>query len=378
MWLTVGVVAVAVNLRPAVASVGPVLNELRRSLPLSGTAAAVLTACPVVCFGALAPVGYWLAARIGIRRAISVLSAALLAGLVLRLCPGGVGVFFAGTLLAAGGIAALNVITPAMVKLYFPERTGLTMGIYTTALTGAAAAAAGLTVPVERSIGHGWHAGLGIWAVLAAVGLVLWLPHSVGAREERSVRHPAGPLLRDRIAWLVTAYFGIQSLIFYSVLTWLPTLFTDHGYDAATAGALLSVSAIVQAPIALITPTVATRVHRQGGLVTASVAFIAAGLLGLLLAPTAAAWLWVVLLGIGQGSSFPLSLTIMVMRSPTPAATTQLSSMAQTFGYLLAALGPLLVGVLRTSTGGWSVSLLLLLVLLVPQLICGVAAGRPR
>jgi CP family cyanate transporter-like MFS transporter len=187
-----------------------------------------------------------------------------------------------------------------------------------------------------------------------------------------------GSLLRDRVAWLVTAYFGLQSLGFYAILTWLPTLFTDHGYSHSKAGLLLSVSALVQAPVALLTPTLATRSRRQGPLVIGAAVMAAAGLLGLLIAPTSAPWLWVVILGIGQGASFPLSLTIMVMRSPTPEATTALSSMAQTVGYLLAALGPLLVGVLHAATGGWSVPLVLLLALLVPQLVCGVAAGRPR
>jgi CP family cyanate transporter-like MFS transporter len=375
--LAIGLVAIGINLRPAVASVGPVLDDLKRSLHLSDAEASAVTSLPVVCFGVFAPVGAWLSRRVGLRRAVAILALVLVAGMFVRLGPN-VFTFVVGTLIAAAGIAALNVVTPALVKLDFPTRTGLMMGVYTTALTGAAAAAAGLTVPAEHSIGHGWRGGLAVWAVLAVVGLVIWLPQATGSGEPPLDQPHIGALLRDRVAWLVTAYFGLQSLGFYAVLTWLPTLFTDHGYSASRAGALLSVSALVQAPVALITPTLAARSRQQGPWVLFSTALTAAGLLGLLLAPTAAPWLWVVILGMGQGSSFPLSLTIMVMRSPTPDATTALSSMAQTIGYLVAALGPLLVGILHSATGGWTAPLLLLLVLLVPLAITGVAAGRPR
>lgn len=375
--LGIGLVAIAVNLRPAVASVGPVLDDLKRSLRLSDAEASAITAIPVLCFGVFAPVGAWLSRRVGLRRSMSILAIVLVAGLVLRLGPD-LATFVAGTLLAAAGIAALNVVTPALVKLDFPHRTGPMMGLYTTALTGAAAAAAGLTVPAEHAIGHGWRGGLAVWAVLAGVGLAVWLPQTRGSGEPPLDQPRMGSLLRDRMAWLVTAYFGLQSLTFYAVLTWLPSLFTDHGYSDSRAGALLSVSALVQAPVALITPTLATRLHRQGPLVIASAAFTAAGLLALIVAPTAAPWVWVVVLGIGQGASFPLSLTIMVIRSPTPEATTALSSMSQTIGYLLAALGPLLVGVLHAASGGWTVPFWFLLVLVVPMTVCGIAAGRPR
>jgi MFS transporter, CP family, cyanate transporter len=375
--LAIGLVAIGVNLRPAVASVGPVLDDIQRSLHLSDAGASAVTALPVICFGVFAPVGAWLSRRVGLRRAVAMLAVVLVGGLALRLGPN-LGTFVAGTLLAAGGIAALNVVTPALVKLDFPRHTGPMMGVYTTSLTAAAAAAAGLTVPAEHAIGHSWRGGLGVWAVLAVVGLVVWLPQARGSGEPPLDQPRMGSLLRDRMAWAVTAYFGLQSLGFYAILTWLPTLFTDHGYSHSKAGALLSVSALVQTPVALLTPTLATRIRRQGPLVLAAAVMAATGLLGLLIAPTAAPWLWVVILGIGQGASFPLSLTIMVMRSPTPEATTALSSMAQTIGYLLAALGPLLVGVLHSATGGWSLPLTLLLVLLIPQLGCGVVAGRPR
>lgn len=378
-----GLVAVAVNQRPAVASIGPVLDEIRRSLPLSSTAAAVLTAAPVVCFGLLAPVGGWLDRVLGLRPAVLVLSVALAAGMILRLGPDAL-TLFAGTLLAAAAIAALNVLLPVLVRLRWPHRTGLMMGVYTTFLTGAAAAAAGLTVPLEHAAGGGWRSGLAPWAGLAVVGVLAWLPQlrraAADPEELSSVLPPPGGhrLHRDRVAWLVTGYFGLQSAGFYAVLTWLPSLYTDNGVSATRAGALLSLSTFVQMPVALITPAVATRVRRQGGLVALSCLFTGLGFVLLLVAPVTAAYPAVILLGIGQGAAFPLSLTILVLRAPTPEATTPLSSMAQTAGYLIAAAGPLLVGLLHSASGGWTVPLAVLTALLLPQLACGVLAGRPR
>lgn len=377
MGFAVAALAVAANLRPAVASVGPELDPLRSSLHLSSTAAAVLTAVPVFCFGALAPAGPWLSRRIGLRAAVAVLCAVLVAGLVLRLGPDAA-TLFAGTVLAASGIAAANVLLPVVIKRDFPERTGLMMGLYTTAVTGAAAAAAGLTVPIDDAIGHGWRGGLGVWALTAAVALLMWLPYVRQGTEApvEAVHVPAG-LRRNRLAWMVTLFFGLQAMSFYVVLGWLPSLYKSHGYSAAAAGALVSLSSLVQIPTALALPTLATRMRRQHVLVALGVLFTGAGLLAILVAPTAAAPLWVVILGLGQGATFALGLTLLVLRTRSHAATAALSAMAQSVGYLIAGLGPLVVGALHAATGGWTAGLVVLLVLLVPEMITGLRAAAP-
>ncbi len=371
------VIAVAANLRPAVASVGPVLSDIRANLGLSAAGAAVLTTVPVVCFGLVAGAGPWLARRVGMRRAIAVLAVAILGGLLLRVGPG-ITTLFAGTILAAAAIAAANVLLPSLIKADFGHRTGLLMGLYTTALTGSAAAAAGLTVPLGHLIGHGWRGSLGVWAVLAAVGLVLWLPRLRNAPHHTRLQRPAASGMRSSgIAWMVTGYFGLQSLSFYAVLSWLPTLYRDHGYSAAAAAGLLSLSALVQVPVALVLPSIATRMHHQGLLVAISAALTAAGLIGILVAPTAAPVGWVVALGLGQGAAFPIALTLLVLRTRTVAATTALSAMAQSFGYLIAAAGPALLGLLHAATGGWQVPVAVLAALLLPQTIAGLRAAAP-
>ena len=368
---------IAANLRPAVASVGSELDPLRNGLSLSPAGAAVLTAVPVFCFGALAPAGPWLSRRVGLRAAVAMLVALLVAGLVLRIGPD-VATLFAGTVVAASGIAAANVLLPVVIKRDFAARTGLMMGLYTTAVTGGAAAAAGLTVPIGAAVGRGWRGGLGVWALAAALALVMWLPYvrRGPARPAAVVSPPAG-LRRHWLAWMVTLFFGLQSLSFYAVLGWLPSLYRSHGYSAAAAGALLSLSSLVQIPTALVLPALASRMRRQQTLVVLAVLLTGAGLLAILVAPTAAAALWVVILGLGQGAAFALALTLLVLRTRSHAATAPLSAMAQSVGYLIAGLGPLAVGALHAATGGWTAGLILLLALLVPEAIAGLRAAAP-
>ena len=300
VWLGVAVFLVAMNLRPAIASFGPLVTDIRDGLGLSGVSVSVLTSLPVVCFGALAPIGPWLTRRIGMARAVAVFCAAIGVGLVVRIGPDAA-TMFTGTLVAAGAMAALNVILPALIKRDFPQHTGVMMGFYTLALTGSAAAAAGLTVPLTHALGHGWRGGLGVWAALAAFALLVWLPEVRAAGADAIAAVASRGLLRDRVAWMVTIYFGFQSLSFYAVLTWLPALFQDHGLSESHAGALLSVSAAVQAPLSLGLPSLAIRLRTQTSLLLGSVLLTAGGLLALLVAPMAAPYVWVIILGIGQG-----------------------------------------------------------------------------
>lgn len=377
--LVVAVVVLAVNLRPALASVGPVLADLRADVGLTVTGAALLTTVPVLCLGALAPLAPQLARRLGLERALALVAGVVVAGLLLRVADGVAGLF-AGTVVALGAVAVGNVLMPALIKRDFPDRTGTMMGVYTACLTGFAAVAAGITVPLGERLGLGWRGALGMWALPAALALLCWLPLTRRAEPPRSA--PAAGttrrLLRDPLAWQVTLFFGLQSLSFMAVLAWLPSIYREAGFGPAAAGLLLSASTLVQAPVSLVVPRLATRLADQRGLVAGSTALIAVGLAGVLVAPTAAPYLWVVVLGAGHGAVFALALILVVLRTRVNADTAALSAMAQTVGYVVAAAGPLLVGALRDATGSWTPSLLLLLGLLVPQLLVGLPAGRAR
>ena len=381
MLLAAGMVLVAANLRPAAAAVGPLLDRIQADTGLSSFGAGALTTLPVLCFGALAPLAPALARRVGERTAVAVALVVLLLGLLVRLGPG-LGFLFVGTALAGAAIAVGNVLLPVLVRGDFPARVGVLTGLYTTALIGFAALAAGISVPVADAFGGGWRPGLAIWAVPAAVALLVWVPQSARPRGAgRSARgHAAGArsLLRDRVAWSVTLFFAIQSAGFYATLAWLPSVFHSHGVSTARAGFLLSLSLIVGLIPALTVPSLATRARDQRTFVLAFVSCAAAGWLGVLLAPTAAPDVWVVLLGFGQNASFPLALTLIVLRGGTLTNTAGLSTLVQTVGYLVAAAGPLVIGAVHGLTGSWTPALIVLLALLGPQLILGLAAARNR
>lgn len=380
--LAIGMVLLAANLRPAAAAVGPLLDRIRADTGLSATGAGVLTTLPVLCFGALAPLAPVLVRRLGERATAAVALAVLLFGLLVRLVPG-LGFLFFGTAVAGAAIAVGNVLLPVLVRGNFPGRLGLLTGMYTTALIGFAALAAGISVPVADAFGGGWRPGLAIWAIPAAIALAVWAPQL--RRRRRSTagpgNHLAGgvrALLRDRVAWSVTLFFAVQSAGFYATLAWLPSVFHSHGISTARAGLLLSLSLLVGLIPALTVPSMAARARDQRVFVIAFVSCIAVGWLGVILAPTAAPYLWVVLLGFGQNAAFPLALTLIVLRGGALASTAALSTLVQTVGYLVAAVGPLAIGAVHDITGSWTPALIVLLALLGPQLLLGLAAARNR
>jgi CP family cyanate transporter-like MFS transporter len=393
-----GVILVAINLRPAAASIGPVLDRIETETGLSSGWAGALATLPVLCFGLLAPLAPVLARRFGLRASIAGGMCALLAGMVIRLLPG-VGFLFLGTGLAGAAIATGNVLVPVLVRRDFADRTGMAMALYSTSLIAFAALAAGMTVPVANALGGGWRPGLAVWAIPVMAAALAWAPalfrRDVPGGIVRSGRstaptartasetsaaeaHTARTLLRKPLAWQVTLFFALQSGGFYATLAWLPSIFRSHGASEAHAGLLLSLTMVVGLVTALTVPGLANRGRNQRPLVIASCALTAAGLLGILLAPMTAPYLWTVLLGLGQNASFPLALMLIVLRGGSVATTEGLSTLAQSVGYVLAAFAPLAVGALHGLTQSWAPALILLLVLVAPQLIFGLAAGGDR
>jgi MFS transporter, CP family, cyanate transporter len=378
--LAVGMILLAANLRPAAAGIGPLLGRIQTDTGLSSFGAGVLTTLPVLCFGALAPLAPVLTRRLGERTTVAVALAVLLLGLLVRLVPG-LGFLFLGTALAGAAIAVGNVLLPVLVRGNFPDRIGLLTGLYTTSLVGFAALAAGVSVPVANAFGGGWRPGLAIWAVPAVIALAVWAPQ-LRRRQPAAVgtgrRVGARSLLRDPVAWSVTLFFAVQSAGFYATLAWLPSVFHSHGISTTKSGLLLSLSLVAGLIPALTLPSLAARAHDQVRFVVAVIGCIAAGWLGVILAPTAAPYAWAILLGLGQNAAFPLALTLIVLRGGSVTNTAGLSTLVQTVGYLVAALGPLAIGALHDATGSWTPPLIVLLSLLAPQLVLGLAAARNR
>jgi CP family cyanate transporter-like MFS transporter len=380
LLLIVGVVLLAANMRPLATSVGPLVHQIRSGVRLSGAEAGLLVTIPVLCFGAIAPLAPLLARRLGIARTVALILAAIIAGLLLRVS-GGVPTLLAGTTLAAAGAACGNVLLPVVVRRSFSDRVGRMSAYYTTGLVGAAALAAGATVPLAHLLGEGWRGGLAVWAAPAIVALAVWLPQlrrepaqPIDAARQASMRE----VTRDGITWQLTLFFAVQSWGFYATLAWLPSIFESHGIGNTSAGLLLGLSGIMAVPAALVVPTLAGRWSDQRGLAVLLTAVTLLGYLGLLLAPTSAPVLWAVLIGLGQGACFPLALTMIVLRSGSVALTAGLSTHVQSIGYLLAAAGPFAIGALHDATGSWTTSLIVLIVLLAPQALTGAGAGRNR
>jgi CP family cyanate transporter-like MFS transporter len=370
-------VLLAVGLRGPVSSVGPLLDDLRRDVGLPAAAAALLPSLPLLCFGLLAPVAPLLSRRLGLHRAVLAGSATLVTGVALR--SAGAAGLFAGTLLVGAGIAVVNVLLPAVVKADFAGRVPLATAVTTSSIALSASLGAGLAQPLRTATG-GALPSLATWLVPALVGLLAWAPLARRSAADVSVPAPGGlgVLLRDRVGLAVTAFFGLQSLAFYTMLAWLPSVLRDAGVSATEAGAMLAVAAAAGIPVAFVVPKLAVRRPDQRRLVVLVALPATAGLLGLLAAPAAAPWLWSVLLGVGTGAAFPLALTLVVLRSRDSAQAARLSATAQGAGYLLCATGPFAIGLVHAATGGWRPSLLVLLGLLALQVVVGRSAARDR
>jgi len=376
------IVLAALNLRPGVVAVSPLLGEILAEEGLSATAGGVLTTLPVLCFGLLAPVAPVLARRLGLERALFGSLLLLCAGFALRLVPG-VGALLGGTLAVGCAIGLGNVLLPALIKRDFADRVGLMTGLYSMALSGGAALAAGLTVPIATATGADWRVTLASWGLLAAVGAVIWAPRALraGSRTAAPLR-PAGAaagaarsVWRSPLAWAVTVLMGTQSLSFYATNAWLPEIFVAGGRSVAAGGWLLALTNLLGIVGSFVAPVLAGRMRRQRAIGVGLVALIGTGLLGLVLAPGVAV-VWVVLLGLGQGGGIALALTLMALRTEDAARTSELSGMAQSAGYVLAACGPLGLGVAHDVTGSWTVPLALLLGAALVQGVAAWVAGR--
>ncbi|WP_042366597.1 CynX/NimT family MFS transporter [Streptacidiphilus neutrinimicus] len=375
----VGILLVSLNMRAAVSAVSPLLGDVSSHYGLSATAGGLLTTIPVLMMGSVAPLAARLNRRIGPERVVALALLTLVAGIVLRVLPG-TWALFAGSLVLGAAIALLNVTMPGLVKRDFPERAAAMTGVYTTSMIVGATLAAALSVPLEHAFG-GWAGSMASWSVLAAFAFLAWLPQLAAAKRPQTAA-PTGTaakvpgLWRHPLAWQLAVFMGIQSLLSYTLIAWLPTILTTQGMDRGTAGAVFAVSSLVQIPAAFFVPLTAGRTDNQRALVAMMVGSMATGVAGLLVAPTAAAWLWAILIGIAQGGGFGLAMAMIVLRSGSAQVAAQLSGMSQLVGYFIAAVGPVGFGALHQTTGGWVLPLGMLLGCCAIGLTAGLGAGR--
>ena len=338
--LIVGIILIAINLRPALAGVGPLISAIRDTTGLSNTMLGLLTTLPLLAFGVLSMFTSVFTRRMGIEGTIALALSLLSIGISLRVIPSDLALF-GGTLLLGIGIAFGNVLLPSLVKRDFPEKTGLMTSLYSSMLGVGAALAAGVSVPLAKDLNLGWHWSLGVWALLSLAALLIWLPQlnrQTKPKHAKTFLESISDLGQSKLAWNVALFMGLQSLAFYVVLAWLPEILQDRGIDENTAGWLLSLS--------------------QG-----------TGVLGTLIVP-----IWAEKIGDQRKL---VALLFIVMRTHDTETATELSGMAQSIGYLLAATGPTLFGALHDLTRTWFIPLLLLFIVAVFKIITGIIAGKP-
>ncbi|MFI1150837.1 CynX/NimT family MFS transporter [Streptomyces sp. NPDC020817] len=385
--LIVGIVLAALNLRPAITSLGALFEEVRTGLGMSGTVAGLITSVPALCFAVFGVTAPRLSRRFGPAAVVCAGMAAVAAGLLIRpFAQGAVG-FLAASALSLAGIALTNVLLPVIVKRWFPDRVGTMTGLYSMALALGTSLAAAVTVPMTSALGGSWRTGLLVWAVLALVAVLPWLPVAAAARREKravasgpaaTVRADAGPkIVRSRTAWALACYFGLQATGAYITMGWLPQIFRDAGVSASTAGVLLAVTMVMGVPLAFVIPNLAGRMKNQGSIAVTLGLFGLVGYTGLHFAPAGGAWAWALLLGVSN-CAFPLVITMIGLRAKSPAGVVKLSAFAQSVGYLISIPGPLLIGALYQHSGGWDLPLAVMAGLLVPQIALGILAGRDR
>lgn len=378
----IGILLVAANLRTAVASLSPIVEQISAEIPLSPLLIGLIGTAPPVCFAVFGMVAPRFARRVGLERLLIIALAALTLGLLMRGLAPNFAVLFAATTVAFAAIGTGNVLLPPLVKKYFPDRVGLMTTSYVTVMTFSTFIPPLIAVPVADAAG--WRISLGLWAAVAAVAVVPWIallvhPRS-GARVPRlESPDPAvvGRLWRSPLAWSLAIVFAGSSVTAYTMFAWMPTMLIDiAGVRPHDAGTLVAVFVVVALPWAIAVPLIAGRRRVIGWLIGFGIAATLIGYAGLLFAPAAAPFLWVGLVGMVQ-LQFPLALVLINLRTRTHDTSVALSGFVQSVGYAVTAFAPLVVSLLFQATGSWTVPLVLLACVVLAGIPAGIVVARP-
>jgi CP family cyanate transporter-like MFS transporter len=378
------IVFIAVVLRPPVASIGPLLQEIQTSLGVNSELIGLLAAAPVLCFGLGAFASPWLVSRVGVNHAMLYVMSFLGLASLLRMFFGYPGLLL-GTIGAGLSIAIANVLLPTVVRVQFPNRVALVTGAYTTLLSISASLAASIAVPSSNFLG-GWSPALAIWILPTVLAVLLWLPQvrtqgSHVAQAASSAAEERAAVLRSPISWAIVGFFGIQSLGFYALLGWMPSALTAIGETPEAAGGYLGFASAIGIPTGLIVSSLLGKFKSLSWWAAGtSLSTLAGNVLFTIVLQTQDSSLLVlscVLIGLGMSATFPISLSLIGTRASTQAQTTQLSAMSQGWGYLLAAAGTYMVGFVANASASWALSFGIIAALTLVQAAIGIYAGRP-
>ncbi|MFB5193328.1 CynX/NimT family MFS transporter [Neobacillus sp. KR4-4] len=360
IWvLILGIIFAGANLRAPLTSVGPIIETIRQDTGMSHTLAGMLTTLPLLAFALFSPLAPKISRRVGLEYTLFGALLLLVAGIIIRSIPY-ITALFIGTAVLGIAIALCNVLLPSLIKREFPNKVGIMTGIYAVSMNLWAAVASGITIPITEGVEFGWRGALACWVLLSIISIVFWIPQIRVHHQTTSSLDTGGSLWHSRLAWNVTFFMGLQSTAFYVVVTWLPSILQQQGISPSGAGWLLSLTQFASLPATLIVSILAGRFSNQRWLVGLSVIFLLLGYAGLFSGITSLAPLSVILIGVGIGSAFGLATLFFVLRTHNAHQAAELSGMAQSVGYLLAAIGPTLFGFIHDVTHNWTILLLIL------------------
>ncbi|GGW63635.1 CP family cyanate transporter-like MFS transporter [Winogradskyella epiphytica] len=378
--LLVGVLFISVNLRPALSSIGPLIDMIRQDIGLSDTLLGLLTTLPLIAFGIVSTITPLFTKRFGIGNTILGAMVLLTSGIIIRSF-GSIFELYLGTILLGIAIAFGNVLIPAIIKRNFPHKAGFVTSLYSGIMSLGAAIAAGLSVPLAVELNLGWRGSLGVWAVLAIIAMVIWIPNLKRINRtppRRSFKEAMRKLSGTVLVWKLALYMGFQSLAFYVILAWLPAILIDRGYDASYAGWMLSLSQATGIIGAIIIPIWAGSRKDQRLVIVSLIIIEVLALIGLMLPGIGMVELWVGLIGMVLGGTFGLALLLIVLRSKDAETAAELSGIVQSIGYFIAASGPFIVGLIYDLTHVWNYGLMLLVVISILKLLMGIDVGKNR
>ncbi|WP_026814105.1 CynX/NimT family MFS transporter [Arenibacter certesii] len=377
--ILLGILFIAANLRAPITSVGPVINEISDSLSLSPAFVGLLTAIPLISFALLSAFAPRVARKTGLERLLLYSLMVLALGLFTR-SVGNVPLLFIGAALIGAAITVGNVLMPAYIKKTFPNKVGIVTGMYLVSMNLTSALAAGFSIRIGQVSGMGWQGSIGIWGILAVVSLFIWYPQVKKSPviTAQGKRTSSKALWKSSLAWNIAVFMGLQSLLFYCLAAWLPTILQSWGMSPDRSGWMLSFIQMAQLPIMLIGPILAARMKDQISLVWVTFILLMLGLAGIIFGKTSFVIPSVISIGISLGLAFTLAMMFMVLRTKTTSESAELSGMSQTVGYIIAACGPPVFGALFSLSNNWYVPLALLVVSAILLLVVGLTSAKNR
>ncbi|MFJ2973521.1 CynX/NimT family MFS transporter [Kluyvera sp. NPDC087067] len=376
--LIVGILLIASTLRVTFTGAAPLLDAIRADYGLTTAQTGMLTTLPLLAFGLVSPLAAGIARRMGMERSLFIAMGLICAGIVIRSLPS-VALMFIGTAVIGCGIALGNVLLPGLIKRDFSTHVARFTGAYSVTMGAAAALGSALVVPIAMN-GFGWRGALLTLMVFPLLAMLFWLPQwratqgtsisSSGAAHNRGI-------WRSALAWQVTLFLGLNSLVYYVIIGWLPAILISQGYSEAQAGSLHGLLQLATAAPGFVVPLILHRLKDQRGIAIITALMCAVSALGYTLFPSQAV-IWTIVFGFGSGATMILGLTFIGLRASSAHQAAALSGMAQAVGYLLAACGPPLMGKIHDASGAWHISLICVAVIALAMAVFGGLAGRDR